>query len=105
MALVMGQRCRNVQKTEALDFVFGYTIAQDISARDWQTPKKNKGQWLFAKSMDMFCPLGPSVVVKETFGPPDGKSIKCFVNGCVKQDSNTDDLVYSVEELIAYLSQ
>lgn len=104
MAVVMGRQCRNVQESEALDYVFGYTIAQDISARDWQSPKRNNGQWIFAKSMDTFCPLGPAVVVKEVFGPPSGKRIKCSINGSVKQDSNTEDLIHPVEHLIAFLS-
>lgn len=105
LAVVMGKTCRNVLRTEALQYVFGYTIAQDISARDWQSPKKNNGQWLFAKSMDTFCPLGPAVVVKEVFGSPNDKNIKCTVNGSVKQNSNTNDLIYPVEDLIAFLSQ
>uniref|UniRef100_A0A1B6LC38 Fumarylacetoacetase-like C-terminal domain-containing protein n=1 Tax=Graphocephala atropunctata TaxID=36148 RepID=A0A1B6LC38_9HEMI len=104
LAVVIGQKCHKVQASEALQYVFGYTVAQDISARDWQTPKKNNGQWLFAKSMDTFCPLGPAVVAKESFGAPDNKTIKCSVNGSVKQNSNTGDLVHSVEDLIAYLS-
>lgn len=105
LAVVMGKKCRNVLRTEALQYVFGYTIAQDISARDWQSQKKNNGQWLFAKSMDTFCPLGPAVVVKEVFGSPNDKNIKCTVNGSVKQNSNTNDLIYPVEDLIAFLSQ
>ncbi|XP_046667724.1 fumarylacetoacetate hydrolase domain-containing protein 2A-like isoform X1 [Homalodisca vitripennis] len=104
LTVVIGQKCRNVQASDALKYVFGYTIAQDISARDWQTPKKNNGQWLFAKSMDTFCPLGPAVVVKEAFGAPNDKTIKCSINGSVKQNSNTNDLIHSVEDLIAYLS-
>ncbi|KAG8262583.1 fumarylacetoacetate hydrolase domain-containing protein 2-like isoform X2 [Homalodisca vitripennis] len=105
LAVVIGKKCRNVQSSDALEYVFGYTIAQDISARDWHTPEKNNGQWLLAKSMDTFCPLGPAVVFKEAFGAPNDKNIKCSVNGSVKQNSNTNDLVHSVESLIQYISQ
>lgn len=103
LAVVIGKKARNVVKQNAFDYVFGYTIAQDISARDWQKGKNN-GQWLIGKSMDTFCPLGPAVVAKEYFGAVDNKSISCSVNGKEKQSSNTGDLIHTIDTLIAFLS-
>lgn len=104
LAVVIGRKARDVSKSKALDYVFGYTIAQDISARDWQK-NRNNGQWLIGKSMDTFCPLGPSVIMKEYFGVPTGKTISCSVNGNSKQSSSTSDLIHGVDDIIAYLSQ
>uniref|UniRef100_A0A1B6DMP2 Fumarylacetoacetase-like C-terminal domain-containing protein n=1 Tax=Clastoptera arizonana TaxID=38151 RepID=A0A1B6DMP2_9HEMI len=103
LAVVIGKKARDISKNKALDYVFGYTVAQDISARDWQK-SRNNGQWLIGKSMDTFCPLGPAVVMKEYFGPPNDKAISCSVNGKVKQSATTSDLIHGVEDLIAYLS-
>ncbi|CAH1405374.1 unnamed protein product [Nezara viridula] len=104
LGVVIGKKCRLVSKDEANDYIFGYTVTNDISARDWQTPKKNNGQWLFAKSMDTFCPLGPSVVAKEFIQDPHDLTLTCKVNGIEKQNGNTNDMVHNVYDIVSYLS-
>uniref|UniRef100_A0A1B6CY00 Fumarylacetoacetase-like C-terminal domain-containing protein n=2 Tax=Clastoptera arizonana TaxID=38151 RepID=A0A1B6CY00_9HEMI len=104
MGVVIGKKARNVSKKDAFDYVFGYTIAQDISARDW-FGSRNNGQWLIGKSMDTFCPLGPTVVMKEYFGLTTDKVISCSINGKLKQSAVTSDLIYGVDSLISYISQ
>ncbi|KAL1137674.1 hypothetical protein AAG570_009370 [Ranatra chinensis] len=104
LAVIMGKECRNVFKDKAKDYIFGYTVAQDISARDWQKASKNHGQWLFAKSMDTFCPLGPAVVAKEFIADPHNLRLTCSINGSKKQDGNTSDMVHDIYDLVSYLS-
>lgn len=101
----MGRSCRSVSKSDANDYIFGYTITNDISARDWQTPKKNNGQWLFAKSMDTFCPLGPSVVAKEYVQDPHNLTLECYVNNVQKQSGNTGDMIHNIFDIVSFLSQ
>ncbi|XP_014260144.1 fumarylacetoacetate hydrolase domain-containing protein 2 [Cimex lectularius] len=105
LAVVIGKKCRAVKIHESNDYIFGYTICQDISARDWQTQKKNNGQWLFAKSMDTFCPLGPSVVSKEVVANPNKLQLSCSVNGLKMQDGNTEDMVHDINRIVSYLSE
>ncbi|XP_060528621.1 fumarylacetoacetate hydrolase domain-containing protein 2A [Cylas formicarius] len=103
LAVVIGKTAKNVDETRAQDYVFGYTVAQDISARDWQK-RRNNGQFLLGKSMDTFCPLGPAVVTKSEVDP-NNLPIKCWVNGELKQDGNTSELIFKIDFLIAYLSR
>jgi len=79
--------------------IAGYTCANDVTARDLQ---KKDGQWTRAKSFDTFCPLGPQIV---QLGDPNNVGVKAILNGKVVQDSNTSDLIFSVEELVAFISQ
>jgi len=104
LAVIIGKRARDVRPADAMDHVFGFTVAQDITARDWQK-KRNGGQWLLGKSMDGSCPLGPSVVLKKVVADPYALPIRCKVNGKVKQDSNTSDLIHKIDYIISYLSQ
>lgn len=99
----MGKECKCVSRERAMDYVFGYTIAQDITAREWQ--KRNGGQFLLGKSMDSFCPLGPSIVHKSILSNPHILNLKCSVNGVEKQNGNTADLLFKIDALISYLSQ
>jgi len=87
-----------------MQHVFGYTTAHDVSARDWQL-KRNGGQWLIGKTMDDFCPLGPALVTVDEIGDPHNLDLQCVVNGVTKQDSNTRQLIFKTEELIAWLTQ
>lgn len=103
MAVVIGREAKGIREDQARDHIFGYTVAQDVSARDWQK-KRNGGQFLLGKSMDTFCPLGPCVVAKEYINAED-LNVKTFVNGKIKQDGNTSDLVFKIDYLVAYLSQ
>ena len=102
LAVVMGRRCRNVPAAEALDYVAGYTCLNDVSARDFQ---RGDGQWVRAKSQDTFGPMGPYLVTSDDIPNPQALSIQCSVNGKLMQDSNTDKMIFSVRELIAFLSR
>uniref|UniRef100_A0A0A9XLH6 Fumarylacetoacetate hydrolase domain-containing protein 2 n=1 Tax=Lygus hesperus TaxID=30085 RepID=A0A0A9XLH6_LYGHE len=104
LAVIIGKKCRQVSKEDADDYIFGYTVANDLSARDWQVPKKNNGQWLFAKSMDTFCPLGPVVVTKDEIKDPHNLKLTCSVNGIQRQEGNTGDMVHNIHDIISYLS-
>jgi 2-keto-4-pentenoate hydratase/2-oxohepta-3-ene-1,7-dioic acid hydratase in catechol pathway len=102
LAVVIGHRARNLAVEHALDAVYGYTICNDISARDAQF---SDGQFSRAKSFDTFCPLGPVVVTADEIGDPQALGIRTRVNGHTVQDSTTAEMIFSVAELIAYLSR
>ncbi len=104
LAVVIGKRCKNVSKEKALDYVFGYTCANDVSARDWQNKKAGGGQWCRAKSFDTFAPLGPYLVTADEVPNPNNLQIKTILNGEVMQDWNTNDMIFDVPTLIAFLS-
>lgn len=105
LAVVIGKRAHAVRPTDAMDHVFGFTVAQDITARDWQKKGRNGGQWLLGKSMDGSCPLGPSVVLKEVVADPYALPVCCKVNGVVKQESNTNELIHKIDYIVSFLSQ
>lgn len=100
LAVVIGKKAQRVAEADAFDYVFGYTIGNDVSARDLQ-----KEQWLRAKGMDTFCPLGPILVTKDEVPDPHALSIKTRVNDTLMQDGNTADMMQKVPALIAYLSR
>jgi 2-keto-4-pentenoate hydratase/2-oxohepta-3-ene-1,7-dioic acid hydratase in catechol pathway len=103
LAVVIGRQCKNVLREEALDYVLGYTCANDISARDWQ--KQMGGtQWCRGKTFDTFCPLGPCLVTRDEIPDPNALGIKTVLNGEVMQDWNTDDMIFDVKGLIEFLS-
>ncbi|GLV40858.1 uncharacterized protein CBL_10033 [Carabus blaptoides fortunei] len=104
LAVIIGKKAKCVRPDQAYDHVFGYTVAQDISARDWQK-KRNGGQFLLGKSMDTFCPIGPVVVTKDKINDPHSLQIRSWVNGVLKQDGNTSELIFKIDFLISYLSQ
>ncbi len=91
LAVVIGQTARHVPLNEALDYVFGYTCANDVSARDLQFGDK---QWVRGKSLDTFCPLGPWLVTAYEIPNPQGLPIRCSVNGQVRQESHTDQMIF-----------
>ena len=99
LAVVIGRRARNVPASEALNYVLGYTCANDITARDLQ---RKDGQWTRSKSFDTFCPLGPWLAVGLD---PNDLTIECRVNGVVKQKSHTSRMIFSITELIRYITQ
>lgn len=103
LAVVIGRKCKNVRREEALDYVFGYTCANDVSARDWQI-KKGGGQWCRGKFFDTFTPLGPCLVTSEEIPNPNQLSIKTILNGETVQDWNTSDMIFDVPTLIEFLS-
>lgn len=104
LAVVIGKTAKNVLAKDALDYVAGYTIANDVSARKWQKIGGG-GQWVRGKSFDTFCPIGPEVVLTDEIDDPNNLSLKTLLNGEVMQQSNTSDMVFSVEQLIEYLSE
>jgi 2-keto-4-pentenoate hydratase/2-oxohepta-3-ene-1,7-dioic acid hydratase in catechol pathway len=101
LGVVVGERMRNVAAEHALEHVFGYTVVNDVSARDAQS---GDGQWVRAKSMDTFCPTGPVVVSAEEIPDPQALRLWTAVNGVVMQDACTQDMIFGVAELLAYCS-
>lgn len=102
LAAVIGRRLRRVDAAAALDGVCGYTVANDVSARDLQFAD---GQWVRAKSLDGFCPLGPVIVSAEEIGDPQRLALTTTVNGETVQDSSTAEMLFGVAELIAFCSR
>ena len=103
LAVVIGRDCKNVSVEDALDTVLGYTCANDVSARDWQ--KSDGGcQWVKGKSFDSFCPLGPILVTADRIPNPQILPIRTILNGQIRQESYTGDMIFSVAEIIAFLS-
>jgi 2-keto-4-pentenoate hydratase/2-oxohepta-3-ene-1,7-dioic acid hydratase in catechol pathway len=103
LAVVIGRTCKNATRANALDYVLGYTAANDVSARDWQI-RWNGGQFCQGKSFDTFCPLGPAIVTPDEIPNPNNLRIKTILNGAALQDWNTDDMVFDVPALIEFLS-
>ena len=103
LAIVIGRQTKNVTVAEAMDRVFGYTIVNDVSARDLQ---EAHGQFFKGKALDTFCPTGPCIVTADEFGPPEqGRRLITTVNGVTRQDSTTTDLLFSCAEIVSSLSQ
>ena len=103
LAVVIGKTCKNVSRAKALDYVLGYTCANDISARDWQG-KYGGSQWCRGKTFDTFAPLGPVLVTADEIPNPNALGIKTLLNGKVMQDWNTDDMIFDVPRLVEFLS-
>lgn len=104
LVIVIGKEGKNIPENEAMNYVFGYTVAHDVSARDWQL-HRNGGQFLIGKSMDCFCPLGPAIVAKEDLKDPHNLRLWTSVNGVTKQDGNTKEMVFKTEAVIAFLTR
>jgi 2-keto-4-pentenoate hydratase/2-oxohepta-3-ene-1,7-dioic acid hydratase in catechol pathway len=102
LAVVIGSEARQVSVENALDYVFGYCSSNDVSARDLQFLT---GQWLLGKTPDKFLPIGPYLVTADEVSDPGDLHITCHINGEKRQDSNTGDMIFSVPEIISYLSQ
>jgi len=103
LAVVIGRTCKNVSRNHALEYVLGYTCANDVSARDWQITWGGS-QWCRGKTFDTFCPLGPCLVTKDAIPDPNNLGIKTTLNGQVMQDWNTNDMIFDVPTLIEFLS-
>lgn len=102
LAVVIGRRIRHASEREAHEAIFGYTAANDVSARDLQFADQ---QWVRAKSIDSFCPLGPVIVTPDEFGDPQDKRLVTRVNGETMQDSTTAEMIFSVAEIVSFLSR
>jgi len=101
LAVIIGKTVKNCPVNYANNYIWGYTCANDVSARDLQF---GDGQWVRGKSLDTFCPLGPWVVLKDELESPNSLDIQCRVNGQIMQKSNTDKMIFSVPELVSFLS-
>ncbi len=101
LAVVIGTKCKNVSKDDAENVIFGYTICNDISARDLQ---QEHGQWHKGKSVDTFCPIGPYLIHKTNISFPPSLEIKSYVNGELRQNSNTNQLIFDIPTIISDLS-
>ncbi|MGH0182912.1 UNVERIFIED_CONTAM: hypothetical protein FKN15_010909 [Acipenser sinensis] len=123
LAFVIGKTGKHIKEEEALGHVAGFTVAHDVSARDWQM-KRNGKQWLLGKTFDTFCPLGPAIVTTGALSDdyergvrnicylslslssdPHNLGIRCRVNGGVVQDSSTNQMVFKTEALVSWVSQ
>jgi 2-keto-4-pentenoate hydratase/2-oxohepta-3-ene-1,7-dioic acid hydratase in catechol pathway len=103
LAIVLARDCRNAKRAEAMDYVAGFTCANDVSARDWQLQRSGR-QWCRAKSFDTFCPLGPWVVTPDELPDPLHLPISSRLNGKVMQESNTARMIFDVPSLLEFLS-
>jgi 2-keto-4-pentenoate hydratase/2-oxohepta-3-ene-1,7-dioic acid hydratase in catechol pathway len=105
LVVVIGREAKHVPRDRALDYVFGYTIGNDVTARDWQRDKSlGGGQFARGKSFDGFCPLGPWIVTRDEISNPNALRLKTTLNGNVMQDHTTSDMIFDVPALIESLS-
>ncbi len=102
LAVVIGKRARRVSAADALDYVFGYSVANDVSARDWQY---RDPQFDRSKGFDTFCPIGPWITTADEVPDPQSLTIRSWVNGEPRQDSSTKEMVHGVADLIEFLSR
>jgi 2-keto-4-pentenoate hydratase/2-oxohepta-3-ene-1,7-dioic acid hydratase in catechol pathway len=102
LAVIMGSDASNVSRADALGTVFGYATANDLSARDLQT---RTSQWILGKTMDKFMPIGPYLVTADEVPDPQKLPLRTWLNGELRQNSNTDDMIFPVAEIISYISR
>lgn len=102
LAIVIGKEAKCVKREAALSYVYGYCNANDLSARDLQF---QSSQWLLGKTCDKFCPIGPYLVSSDEIDDPNQLRIRTIVNGEVRQDSTTSDMIFTCEEIISYISE
>lgn len=105
LGVVIGKTARNVSAADALDYIFGYTVINDVSARDLQFGPHVNGQWIRGKSLDTYCPLGPAIVSKDEIADPQNLSVCTWLNGKAVQDSNTKEMIFGIARLIEFISQ
>ncbi len=101
LGVVIGRRCRNVTRADALDYVFGYTVVNDVTAR---TVQQRHRQWFLGKSLDGFCPVGPCLVTRDEFGKPDDQELATYVNGERRQFARLRDMIFDVGAIIEAVS-
>jgi 2-keto-4-pentenoate hydratase/2-oxohepta-3-ene-1,7-dioic acid hydratase in catechol pathway len=103
VAVIIGREGLNIRESRAMEYVFGYTLANDVSARDVQ--RRHGGQWLKGKSMDGSCPLGPAITTKDEVPVPETMTIRGLINGEIRQEARLSQLIFSIPRLIAELSR
>jgi len=102
LAVIIGKEMKNTSESESYSYIYGYTIINDVTARDIQ---KKESQWYLAKSFDTFGPIGPIIIPKEKIADPQDLNIRSYVNGQLRQNSNTSEMIFGVKELLSYLSK
>jgi len=102
LAVIIGKRGKNISQAEAMNYVFGYTVINDVTARDLQ---KNHGQFFKGKSLDGCCPMGPWIVTADEIPDPHTLAVRCRVNGVTKQEGHTKDLIYKIPVILESLSR
>lgn len=102
LVVVMGKQAKNITQEQALDYVFGYATGNDVSARELQT---RTIQWMYGKAIDQFAPIGPYLVTADEIPNPQNLDLKCWVNGELRQSSNTELMIFPIAEMISDLSQ
>jgi len=104
LVAVIGKTCKQIKPSQAAEHIVGYTVGHDVTARDWQKGKPG-GQWILGKSFDTFCPIGPYISVGVPIDVAQNLGIRCFLNGEKMQDSNTKEMIFTIDHFISYLSQ
>lgn len=102
LAVVIGRKMKDIPEDKVPDYIYGYTIMNDVTARNIQ---KNEHQWYRAKSFDTFGPIGPVITIKDKIPDPQDLNLKSYVNGKLRQDGNTSDMIFGVYPLISYISK
>jgi len=102
LAVVIARQGKDITRDQAFDYVFGYTVLNDVSARDLQASHQ---QFFKGKSLDGCCPMGPVIVTRDEIPDPHELAVKCWVNGVLKQDSSTSDLIFDIPAIIEWLSR
>ena len=107
LVIIIGKKCKTVSEEDALKYIFGYSVANDVSARQWQLDKDKSGsQWVRGKSFDTFCPFGPCVLLEGAKDVDAQKlNLYCKLNGEKVQDSNTKEMIFNIKKLVSFLSQ
>ena len=103
LALIINQRCKDVPEDKAFDYILGFTCLNDVSQRNLQNSEKSG--WFRGKSLDTFGPVGPCIVLKEDIGNAQNLDIKCRLNGKLVQDGNTEQMIFKIPEIIAFISK
>ena len=104
LVIVIGRKGRHIPQQRAREYVGGYAVGHDVSARDWQLNKPGK-QWMAGKNFDTFAPIGPALVTVDEVPDPHNLGIRLRLNGKTMQDSNTGQMIFRVDEIVSYLSQ
>lgn len=105
LTVVIGKDAKNVSEADALSHVLGYTVGNDVSARNFQMPDTSGGQFCYAKSFDRFAPIGPCIVAAHLVADPQKLHYVTRVNGDVRQETETSDMIFTIKQIIAHLSR